>query len=702
MQLHRLRPLLAIAVMLSTTLLSAPLVAAQSQSQSGCRLGTPAGNIQHVIYLQFDNVHFTRDNPNVPSDLEQMPHLLNFLTGNGTLLTQQHTPLIAHTGGDIVTVESGLYPDRQGLAVSNSYRYFTPARPSRTGVAFTYWTSPVFDPGTTTPTDTSFNMLGPDGRNAPAPWVPFTRAGCNVGAAGIANSVLENTATDVVTVFGPDSPEAQEVSSNVDQAFADFVGIGVHCAAGSPVCGSGQADRLPNEAGGYDGFQALFGHKAVAPVISPSGPLSGLDGKPIQDAGGRTGFPGFDGLTPAVTLSYIASMQEHGVPVTFGYLSDAHDPHNAPSGTPTYGPGQAEYVAALKDYDAAFDAFFTRMAKDGIDAGNTLLVVTADEGDHFVGASPLPEGCDGVTVPCSYAQVGDITLNLTGLLATQAGLMTPFGVHADSAPAIYLDGQPSRADPSIGEFARGLDALRVDNPYTGVNEPIVGSFAGEAEQHVLHMLTGDPLRTPTLILFGQPDYFGATGAANCDQPCVTINPTSAWNHGDVANDINTTWLGVAGPGVRRMGVDSQTWADHTDTRPTLLALSGLQDSYPSDGRVLFEIVENAVLPPTVSDQRNLLISLAGDYKRINAPVGELGLSTLAASTLALKSTKATDPAQTDAALDDIAARRDQLAQRMRAVLEAAAFKNQPADAAQVAAMRAEAQSLLDTAAALPH
>jgi hypothetical protein len=35
-----------------------------------CHLGN---GVQHVVYVEFDNVHFTRDNPNVPSDLEQMP-----------------------------------------------------------------------------------------------------------------------------------------------------------------------------------------------------------------------------------------------------------------------------------------------------------------------------------------------------------------------------------------------------------------------------------------------------------------------------------------------------------------------------------------------------------------------------------------------------------------------------------------------------
>jgi hypothetical protein len=262
-----------------------------TQTPGTCRLGSPAGTVQHVIYLQFDNVHFARDNPNVPSDLEQMPHLLTFLTDNGTLLTQQHTPLIAHTGGDIVTVETGLYPDRHGLAVSNTYRYFTPAGPARTGVAFTYWTAPVFDPGASNPVDTSFNMLGPDGRNAPAPWVPFTRAGCDVGAAGVANSVLENTAVDVTAVFGAGSPEAQAVTANADQAFADYVGIAVHCALGSSVCASGRPDQLPQEPGGYDGFTGLFGHKAVAPVISPDGPLVDLSGLPLPTPAAVRAFP---------------------------------------------------------------------------------------------------------------------------------------------------------------------------------------------------------------------------------------------------------------------------------------------------------------------------------------------------------------------------------------------------------------------------
>src|SRR6185437_4389333 len=102
-----------------------------------------------------------------------------------------------------------------------------------------------------------------------APWVPFTRAGCNVGVAGAANMILENIATDIPTVFGANSSEAAEVKTNPGQAFADFVGIGVHCARGAALCSAangGKPDLLPDEPGGYTGFDALYGHKSVASV----------------------------------------------------------------------------------------------------------------------------------------------------------------------------------------------------------------------------------------------------------------------------------------------------------------------------------------------------------------------------------------------------------------------------------------------------
>src|SRR6266536_2597407 len=217
-----------------------------AHAAGGCQLNSAKGNIQHVIYVQFDNTHFTRDNPNVPSDLEQMPHLLNFIKSNGVLLTNHHTPLISHTATDILTSLTGVYGDRHGVPVSNTYRFFNPNGTTDNAVSFAYWTSPIFDLSSSTPTDTTYNMLSaaspaPKGTNAPAPWVPYTRNGCNFGAVATANTILENIGVDVPTVFGSPSPEATEVANNPGQAFADFVGIGIHCAAGNAVCNTPNA-----------------------------------------------------------------------------------------------------------------------------------------------------------------------------------------------------------------------------------------------------------------------------------------------------------------------------------------------------------------------------------------------------------------------------------------------------------------------------
>lgn len=626
---------------------------------SSCHLGN---GVQHVINIVFDNTHFTRDNPNVPSDLQQMPNLLNFLEGNGTLLTNEHTPLISHTATDILTALTGVYGDQMGVPVSNSFRYFNPGGTTNLGVSFAYWTDPVFDPTTGAPTDRKFNMLTAGGKNAPAPWVPFTRAGCNVGGAGTANIELENTATDIPTVFGPGSAQAQEVTAHPAQAFADFVGIAVHCAQGSSMCSSakgGEPDLLPDEPGGYSGYNALFGHKYVAPQISPGGPLMDLNGNLIQDPHGNVGFPGFDGMEAPVSLAYTAAMQEHGVPVTYAYISDAHDSH--PSG-PAYGPGQAGYVAALKSYDAAFGAFFARLAADGIDKSNTLFVVTSDEGDHFVGVTAT--GCDGVTVPCVYGknQVGEINTNMAGLLATEHGITTPFKVHSDDAPTVYLTGNPAHDSTVARTFERATGALTAVNPYTGHTDTLTRAMADPAEMDLLHMVTSDPARTPTFTWFADPNYYLYAGAHDCTSPCVAINSAFAWNHGDIGTDINTTWLGVVGPGVRNLGATDSIWTDHSDIRPTLMALSGLHDDYVHAGRPITEIMTGT---------RQDLVRLAEVYKQIEAPVGQLGLDSVAFATKAMDSNSPGDQEylDADAQIASWTAQRNSLAGEMIALLD---------------------------------
>jgi hypothetical protein len=104
---------------------------------SACSLD--GGAIKHVIYMQFDNVRYTRDNPNVPSDLEQMPNLLNFITGNGTLVSHEHTPLIAHTADDIEDSSRDIrFPGYDGMIGTNSLAYTLDMQTHGVPVTFTY------------------------------------------------------------------------------------------------------------------------------------------------------------------------------------------------------------------------------------------------------------------------------------------------------------------------------------------------------------------------------------------------------------------------------------------------------------------------------------------------------------------------------------------------------------------------------------
>ena len=499
--------------------------------------------------------------------------------------------------------------------------------------------------------------------------------------------------------------------SNPHQATADFVGIGVHCAKGNSLCSSangGQADLLPDEPNGYNGYKGLFGHKYVAPLVSPTLPMKDLNGNVIESPTGNIGFPGFDGMEAPVSLAYVADMQEHGIPVTYAYISDAHDAHHS---GPAYGPGQAGYVAALKSYDNAFATFFTRLANDGINKSNSLFVFTADEGDHFVGGTPNPPGCDGVTIPCSYSQIGEINANMAALLATQQGITTPFLVHSDSAPVVYITGNPSRTDQTVTRpFERATGKLTAVNPITGNTDTLTNYLADPVELNLLHMITADPARTPTFIMFANPNYFLSASPPFCSPQPVCVDPAFAWNHGTVSPDINTTWLGMVGPGVQRMGVNSSVWSDHTDIRPTMMLLLGLKDDYSHDGRVLFEVLQKSALPPAVRQQLPALISLAQAYKQINAPVASFSQTTLGISTTALESGSSTDDSvytQLENQLINMTITRNAIAAQMIATLEAAEFGGSSSSVnvsanAQMSSLIAQANALLAHAKAVAH
>jgi hypothetical protein len=679
------RVLIAALLLAGAALAVEPAAAAPPQKKNqGCSLQSNGGSkIQRVLHLTFDNVHLRRDNPNVPSDLEQMPNLLNFLLENGVVSGNHHTPLISHTAHDIVTALTGVYGSRSGIPVSNSYGFFRQDGSVGFSSSFLYWTAP--SGGAPTAGDGLPQMINENGKIAPAPWVPYTRAGCDFGAFSTANIELERTPQDEDVVFGLGSFESNEAHSNPTKATADFIGIAIHCAQGSQLCNNSHArpDLLPDEPGGYGGFTALFGNYHVQPLISPNGPVLDLDGNPIGDGKGNNGFPGFS-PTASQSLGYVATMLEAGVPVVYFYIADAHDNDN---GSGAFGPGEAGYVAQLKAYDVAWGKFFARLKADGITADNTLFVITADENDHFVGGPPSPANCDGVTVACTYAKLGEVQTYIDRLLLSQRQNTTPFAVHSDSAPTFYVTGNPSPTAAVTRTLEHDVDALTVTSPITGNNDKLSVFLADQAVMNLLHMVTSAPDRTPTFTMFGNPDYFNQVATTtqghgkDCSNApaCVFEAPAFAWNHGDVQQDITRTWFGMAGPGVQKIGRNDDVFSDHTDLRPTIMTLLGLTDDYVVDGRVLVEFIEPH--GSAASMHSHQFLSLAQVYKQINAPLGALGLAALK---YANNSITSNDSAYSNylSTIAGITGTRNNLAAQMIQLLNGAAFAGRPVNGAQ--------------------
>ena len=251
---------------------SASTAAERSRCHGGqgnkCHLGN---GIKHVVQIGFDNVHFFRDNPNVPSDLQLMPNLLNFFEANGTFLSNSHTPLIAHTADDLLTTATGLYGDRQGDGISNSYQAYNAD-------------------GTTDPADGVHLLERPDRRHGqdtergprhqPQHGLlagaaghglarrcrrPLSRRrrGCPTPrpAAMSARSPrptrsLRTRTFDIPKVFGANSPEAQQTAADTDSfkdnETADYVGLGVHCAQGAAFCADAQAVKFGQTTPSHD------------------------------------------------------------------------------------------------------------------------------------------------------------------------------------------------------------------------------------------------------------------------------------------------------------------------------------------------------------------------------------------------------------------------------------------------------------------
>jgi hypothetical protein len=181
---------------------------------------------------------------------------------------------------------------------------------------------------------------------------------------------------------------------------------------------------------------------------------------------------------------------------------------------------------------------------------------------------------------------------------------------------------------------------------------------------------------------------------------VGIDNTEVWVHGNLAPEINGNWFGIVGPGVKRLGIEDEVWSDHTDIRPTMLAVLGLTDDFEHQGRVVSEFLEERVAPASARRLENPLQRLGAVYKQLNAPVGEFALATLRATTRAVGSGSASDDSaysETTRALARLGEARDELSSRIARLLDGAWFHGQAASADEVQVLIKEARDIIERA-----
>ena len=274
------------------------------------------------------------------------------------------------------------------------------------------------------------------------------------------------------------------------------------------------------------------------------------------------------------------------MPVTYAYISDVHAVASADAGpcspASTYkgepdvgyadGPGDNCYYQTTASYNAAFATFLKRLADDGITPQNTEFVFGADEGDHFSGANVgrAERRCTGTPLTtsyiCNYAigQVGEVEASIHGLLQYEDNDTTPFA-NEPQGDSVYVTGnQPTAV---VRQLERDFGNITVNDPFDGKVEPAIKWMVDSTGEELMHFGNADPpgcrpsapsrFRTST-----SPTARATRRRASPGRRRPTRRPTArridneyAWNHGYYAPEVNNTWLGLVGPGVKHLGID---------------------------------------------------------------------------------------------------------------------------------------------------
>ena len=157
-------------------------------------------------------------------------------SSNGTILTNHHTPLISHTADDIITTLTGVYGEKHGQPVANSYGFF-----SADGSVELREFLRLLD-GCRAQRHAADDRPGRQGAaSAMGPLHPrrLRRGWLLDGQYRVRERQWRHQQR-----LRPQLGRGAEAKANFDMAVADFEGISIHCAQGSTLCAGGQTGPL--------------------------------------------------------------------------------------------------------------------------------------------------------------------------------------------------------------------------------------------------------------------------------------------------------------------------------------------------------------------------------------------------------------------------------------------------------------------------
>ena len=457
--------------------------------------------VQHVFYIGFDNFHLRRDNSNTrgqrrrrepqhrpqhPSDLEQVPALYNFLRGTtnagtttdsanwadgrnttysdstpypgGTLLTNEHTPLISHTSVDFTSEYTGVYGDRNGIATSQN------SEAAYTNALIVNGSGGLASSGLLV----RLRLLDRPGQHDLYPWRQHRpcspperhQAARSTHRRHGSRSPRRAATSGAVAATGFVLENARSAGRRVDRARCTFTtadeGLAVHCAnpqltpAPSAAWAGTDANvkTVPDTAPGRPELHRLQRH--VRPPVHRPGHQrpaqrhherrvkTTLDPRLPRQPRPRRRSPGSTAKTattrsgtrwpcrrpasrsPSATSPTLTTAT---APSTRTTATPAPRPPTPSATTPMpRAPPTLSTEAALRHNRSAqarpatrttcasstqiSRRFFDQAKADGFTTANTEFVFYSDENDHVAEGTPANPTCDGVTTPCEWNHTG--------------------------------------------------------------------------------------------------------------------------------------------------------------------------------------------------------------------------------------------------------------------------------------------------------